>query len=72
MSLPDIDYELSILGQFEYSVGLAKASTSQDMEFVAKAFRAGQEKMVTSLKAKANKDGYVTITIFELEKMLEK
>jgi hypothetical protein len=44
MSIPDIDYELRDLGQFEYSVGLATPSSPEDMEFVAQAFRAGQEK----------------------------
>ena len=32
------------MGQHEYDVSLAKASTSKDMAFVAKAFNAGVDK----------------------------
>lgn len=75
MSLPDIDYELSKdMGQFEYAVSLADASSPKDMEFVAGAFRAGQDKeqqrILYALEALADKNGYLQITLFELRKII--
>ena len=32
------------MGMFEYNVKLSDATSSEDMEFVAKSFRAGQKK----------------------------
>ena len=74
MSLPDLDYELSSMGQFEYSVELAKASSSEDMEFVAKAFAAGQEKerkrIDSELSALADSSGHVSLALFKLRKII--
>jgi hypothetical protein len=73
MSLPDIDYELRDVGQSEYSVGLANASTPEEMEFVASAFRAGQEKernrILSDLLAETNND-YLQIAVFKLKNII--
>lgn len=73
MSLPDIDYELSNMGQFEYSVGLADASTPQDMTFVSDAFHAGQEKERERIWAAIEADssnGYFEMALFKLRKII--
>ena len=73
MSLPDIDYELEQMGQLEYTVGLAKASTPEDMSFVASAFRAGQEKererIWAALEADS-KNGHLQVALFKLRKIV--
>lgn len=73
MSLPDIDYELSNVGQFEYSVGLANASTPEDMKFVSDAFRAGQEKERERIWAEieaGSSNGYFEMALFKLRKII--
>jgi hypothetical protein len=74
MSLPDIDYELRDVGQFEYSVGLANASTPEDMEFVASAFRAGElkerKRILSDLEALSDGNGYLSIALFKLRKII--
>lgn len=74
MSLPDIDYELSNMGQFEYSVGLSTASTEKDMEFVASAYRAGEQKerkrILSELESLVDSGGYVQIALFKLRKII--
>lgn len=74
MSLPDIDYELSDVGQFEYSVGLSTASTPEDMEFVASAFRAGEQRerqrIMSELESLAKGSGYLEIALFKLRKII--
>lgn len=75
MSIPDFDYELErLLGQHEYSVGLADASTPEDMNFVAKAFKAGQQKererILAELEAAANGYDNLHIALFKLRKIV--
>ena len=75
MSIPDFDYELEkLLGQFEYSVGLAEASTPENMNFVAQAFRAGQlkeqERISKELEAAANGYDHLHIPLFKLRKII--
>lgn len=73
MSLPDIDYELSNMGQFEYSVGLANASSPEDMGFVAKAFHAGQEKERNRIWAalqESSDNGQLNLATFKLRKII--
>lgn len=74
MSLPDIDYELRDVGQFEYGIGLSTASTSKDMEFVASAYRAGEQKerkrILSELESLANNSGYLEIALFKLRKII--
>jgi hypothetical protein len=74
MSLPDIDYELRDVGQFEYAVALAKASSPEDMGFVAKAFAAGQEKerkrIESELLSLADNSGHLSIATFKLRKII--
>lgn len=76
MSIPDFDYELeTLLGQFEYSVGLADASTPEDMNFVAQAFRAGQlkerERISKQLEIEANGYDHLHIALFKLRKIID-
>lgn len=75
MSLPDIDYELRDVGQSEYVVGLAKASTPEQMEFVASAFRAGQlkeqQRILNELSSFINTSGHVELAFFQLEKIIK-
>lgn len=74
MSIPDFDYELEkSLGQHEYSVGLAEASTPKDMNFVAEAFRAGQLKerqRITDELESLAQNGVLTIALFKLRKII--
>ena len=74
MSLPDIDYELRDVGQLEYNIELAKASTPEEMNFVANAFRAGQlkeqQRILDELNSFKNKSGHVEISFFQLEKII--
>jgi len=73
MSLPDIDYELDNVGQFEYGVGLASPTTPEDMQFVADAFAAGQAKerarIEQALIAEAS-SGNLSIAVFKLQKII--
>jgi hypothetical protein len=73
MSLPDIDYELRNVGQFEYGVDLASPRTPQDMQFVADAFAAGQQKererIEQALTAKSS-SGHLSIAVFELQNII--
>jgi predicted nucleotidyltransferase len=73
MSLPDIDYELRDVGQFEYGVDLATPRTPQDMQFVADAFAAGQAKerarIEQALLAESS-GGHLDIAIFKLQKII--
>jgi len=75
MSLPDIDYELSKdMGQFEYAVALAKASTPEEMEMVGSAFRAGQlkerERIEKELVEQANGQDHLEIALFKLRNII--
>ena len=75
MSIPDFDYELErLLGQSEYTVGLAEASSPEDMNFVAKAFRAGQlkerQRINEQLEAEANGYDHLHIALFKLRKII--
>ena len=75
MSIPDFDYELEkLLGQHEYPVSLAEASTPEEMGFVAKAFKAGQEKeqdrIYKELLANSNGYDHIHIAIFKLRKII--
>lgn len=74
MSLPDIDYELRDVGQFEYGVELAAASTPEDMQFIADAFRAGQQKererIEAELVAEANGYDHLQIALFKLKSII--
>lgn len=70
MSIPDIDYELGLdLGQFEYSVPMARA-VPEDMSAVAIAFRAGEQKVVSILKEIANRDGRIFTSITQIQELL--
>ncbi len=75
MSLPDIDYELSRVGQFEYGVALSTASTPKDMEFVANAYRAGEQKerqrIYKKLQTLTNNGGYISIPLFQLKEIID-
>lgn len=74
MSIPDIDYELRDVGQAEYSIPLADARTPEDMDFVAKAFRAGQLKERVRIDEALSKEakGYdnLNIALFKLRKII--
>jgi|688.fasta_scaffold10041_16 hypothetical protein len=73
MSLPDIDYELGNVGQFEYGVGLASPTTPEDMQFVADAFAAGQEKERTRIEKALlaeSSGGHLNIAVFKLQKII--
>ncbi len=73
MSLPDIDYELDNVGQFEYGVGLASPTTPEDMQFVADAFAAGQAKERARIEQALIKEsfgGYLNIAIFKLQNII--
>lgn len=73
MSLPDIDYELDAMGQFEYGVDLASPRTPEEMKFVADAFAAGQAKERTRIEqellAQAS-GGHLSIAVFKLQKII--
>jgi predicted nucleotidyltransferase len=73
MSLPDIDYELRDVGQFEYGVELADARTPEEMKFIADAFAAGQAKerarIEQALIAEAS-SGHLSIAVFKLQKII--
>ena len=75
MSLPDIDYELSKdMGQFEYTVALAKPSTPEEMEMVTAAFKAGQlkerERIEQALVAQAKGHDNLQIALFKLRNII--
>lgn len=63
------------MGHFEYSVGLANASTPQDMEFVAGAFRAGElkerQRITDALEAEVDGSGHITMALFKLRKIID-
>jgi hypothetical protein len=73
MSLPDIDYVLDSMGQFEYGVDLASPRTPEDMHFVANAFAAGQVKerarIEQALLAESS-GGNLDIAVFKLQKII--
>ena len=73
MSLPDIDYVLDNMGQFEYGVDLASPRTPKDMQFVADAFAAGQEKERSRIEQaliKESSGGHLNIAVFKLQKII--
>jgi hypothetical protein len=74
MSLPDVDYELRDMGQFEYGIPLMNAKTPEDMQFTANAFRAGQkkerERIETELIAEAKGRDNLQIAIFKLKNII--
>jgi len=70
MSIPDIDYELGFdLGQFEYSVPMARAKPS-DMSAVSTAFRAGEDKVLDILRSIANRDGRIYTSVSQIEELV--
>jgi hypothetical protein len=73
MSLPDIDYELRDVSQFEYGADLANPRTPEEMKFVADAFSAGQAKerarIEQALLAEAS-GGHLDIAVFKLQKII--
>ncbi len=62
------------MGQFEYSVGLAEASTPEDMKFVADAFAAGQDKEKSRIYSQlidyADGKDTLAIALFKLRKIV--
>jgi tRNA A37 threonylcarbamoyladenosine dehydratase len=73
MSLPDIDYVLDSMGQFEYGVDLASPRTPEDMKFVADAFAAGQQKERARIEKALiveSSGGHLDIAVFKLQRII--
>ena len=62
------------MGQFEYTVALAKPSTPEEMEMVTAAFRAGQlkerERIEQALVAQAKGHDNLQIALFKLRNII--
>ena len=70
-----LSYQKEVLmGQFEYTVALAKPSTPEEMEMVTAAFRAGQlkerERIEQALVAQAKGHDNLQIALFKLRNII--